>query len=330
MEIEKIYIRMKIKNLLFAIFLIGSFIQVTGQANFEAKDRERMARNKVKKQVQISYDYSNGKVNSTGYVSKITSYDKNGNAIEIIEMEKSGSISRVVNCSYDSKSNQLEFSTYKGNKEKLTYSQKKTYDARGNKKTETEYNGSNVVIKTFAYDANSRLLEIKYTTDNVLTEKRLFKNMGTLSEMSIVNVANVVISKETTIFDGKNNVIEEAKYVQDNVTQKSNYEYDGNGKKVAESQTKLGSLVYRRKYTYSGSNILQITEERNNVRPYTAFLYKYDGDGNCVEEKWTKEPNGDYSKKTHTYNERGLLVQSDCYFASYNFSVMYKYNYDFY
>jgi hypothetical protein len=318
------------RKLTLLFLLVGNLALVFGQANFEVKERERALKNKVMRQVQLSHDVENGKVATKGYVSKITSYDRNGNAIEIIEMEKSGSIARITNFSFDTRNNQTEFSSYKGNKEKLNYSLKRTFDANNNKKTEMEYNGSNYITKTFVYDASGKLSEIKYLTDNVLSEKRLFKNLGGKTEMSIVNIANTVTAKETTIFDGKNNVVEESKYLQDNETQKSNYSYDDAGKKLEEQQLKLGILVYKRKYTYIKNEITQIIEERSNIKPYLAYAYKYDENGNVTEEKWTKDPEIGYSRKAHTYDTRGLLVETNYFNASYNFSVVYKYNYNFF
>ena len=75
---------------------------------------------------------------------------------------------------------------------------------------------------------------------------------------------------------------------------------------------------------------MQITEERANVKPYISYIYKYDDQDNVIEEKWVKEPNGEYSRKSHKYDAKGLLLETDSYSATYNFSVLVKYNYDFF
>jgi hypothetical protein len=319
------------RRLVLLMLLFGQIVQLHGQANFEAKDRARIAKNKVKKQVQWSYDYVNDKPNAKGYIGASTTFDKNGNISEIINFKADGKVTSVLNYTYDNSNNKTSYSRFKGNKETLTYKQSIVYDAKGNKVSETGFDGVSNFANTFSYDTNNKLAEIKYTTDNVLTEKRRFKYSGDNTEMTIVSPSNAVLSKEINTYDGKKNILEEVKYIQDNITQKYNYAYDPAGKKVEETKQHFGNFAYKRKYTYDAAgNILKITEEKPAVKVYTAFEYKYDPSGNVTDERWVKENSTDYSKKTHKYDSKGLETESDCYFASYKFSVLYKYTYEFY
>ncbi|HEX2935170.1 MAG TPA: hypothetical protein VHO72_07435, partial [Bacteroidales bacterium] len=61
-----------------------------------------------------------------------------------------------------------------------------------------------------------------------------------------------------------------------------------------------------------------------------AFEYKYDAKGNVTQERWTKSADAEYSKKEHKYDANNLLTESDCYFASYKFSVLYKFSYQYF
>ena len=319
----------RMRRLLLLALLFGQIVQLFGQANFESKDRARIAKNKVKKQVQWSYDYVNEKPSAKGYMSASTTFDKNGNIIEVINYKADGKVTSVLTYTYDSHNNKTSYSRFKGNKETLTYKQTIIYDAKGNKISETGFDGVSNFANSFTYDTNNKLIEIKYTTDNSITEKRIFKNNGNNIEMTVIGPTNTILSKEISTYDGKKNILEEVKYVQDNVTQKYNYAYDPAGKKVEETKQHFGNLAYIRKYTYDVTgNILKITEERPAIKVYTAFEYKYNPSGSVAEEKWVKENSTDYSRKTHKYDAKGLESESDCYFASYKFSVLYKFTYE--
>jgi hypothetical protein len=319
------------RNLVLILILLSAFIKVTGQDNFDAKDRERISRNKVKKQIQLSYDYDKGKPGAKGYKSAATTYDKNGNIIEVINYKANGDITSVLSYTYDAKGNKTSYSRYKGNKAELTYNQNIRYDARGNKIVESGFDGVSKFLNNFTYDGNGKLTEIKYTTDSILTEKRVIKNNGNAIELLILNATNNILSKEITTYDGKKNILEEVKYIQDNVTQKYNYAYDPKGQKVEETKVHFGKLAYRRKYTYDAlGNLLQTTEEKEGIKPFITSSYKYDPKGNVLEEKWTKDSTSEYSKKAHKYDAKGLLVESDCYLASYKFAVLYKFTYENY
>jgi len=318
------------RNIILILCLFSIVIKVAGQANFEAKDRDRISRNKVKRQIQWAYDYEKGKPGTKAYKSAATTYDRNGNIAEVINYKSNGEITSVLIYTYDAKGNKTLYSRYKGNKEELTYNQSIKYDPKGNKTLESGFDGVSKFLNTFTYDANGKIFQIQYTTDSAITEKRIFKHNGNTTEMTVVNAANTILSKEITTYDGKKNILEEVKYIQDNIAQKYNYSYDPKGKKVEETKLHLGKLLYRRKYTYDASdNLLQITEEKEGIKPFIAFAYKYDPQGNVIEEKWAKDNTSENSRKSHKYDAKRLLIESDCYLASYKFSVLYKFTYEY-
>jgi hypothetical protein len=319
------------KKIFFLVLLLGNLVYIFGQADFEDKERERNSKNKVKKQIQWEYDYVNGVPTTNGYKCSSTTYDKNGNPLEVTNYDAKGKITSVLLYTFDANNNKTSYSRFKGSKEQLSYNQTITYDGKGNKIAESGFDGSSPFNNIFKYNASGKLQEISYTSDKVLSEKRAFKYNGTITEMSIISPANVVLSKEISVVDNKNNVLEETKYVQDNVAQKSNYSYDPNGKKVEESKESYGKLVYRRKYTYNASGqIVQITEEKPGSAPFITYQYLYDSNGNVFEEKWTKDPAKEYSKKTHKYDVKGLLKETTFYNATYKMSVLFVYTYESY
>lgn len=318
------------KNLfLIALIFVSSAI-VYGQDNLEKKEKSRMAANKVKKQMQWSYDYVNGQPSPNGYVSCVTLYDKSGNATEIVNYKADGKITSILNYTYDASGNKTSYMRYKGNREKLTYSQKIQYDAQGLKTTETGYDGASNFKNDFFY-TNGKLSEIKYTNDNMLSEIRSFVYTGSQTEINILNAEKQVIAKEINIFDTKKNLIEEARFANKDLTQKKQYQYDPKGQVVEETKHQFGNLSYKKKYTYDNmGNLLQVEDLKPDGKSVITNNYSYDARGNVLEEKWRKENSNEDSFKKYVYNDKDLYTSIDCYFSSYKFYVLYKFTYEKY
>lgn len=321
-----------IRFLLSVLFAGSAFSVITfGQANFEGRNKEIYMRNHVKQQLQWSYDYVNGSPGTKGYISQKLTFDMNGNTIEEISYKANGSVTSFVTYTYNEKGKLKSFSRYNGNKEKLTYNQNIEYDDRGNKLIESGYDGVSNFKNNFYYNDNNQLVDIDYTTDKVLTEKRTFVYSGNVTEMTITNGNHSELSKEISTYDVKKNIIEEVKYMQDHVAQKSNYAYDPSGKRIEETKQNYGNFYYRRKYSYDlMGNVLKISEEKPAGIVYDAYVYKYDAIGNVIDERWTKDNTSEYSTKLNKFDVKGLLIESNCYFASYKFSVLYIFTYEFF
>jgi hypothetical protein len=319
------------KKIFFVGLLFVNIIQILGQGDFESKDRERISKNKVRRQTQWEYDYINGNPSTNGYRCAASTYDKKGNVIEVLNYNSKDSVTSVLAYAYDANNNKTSYSRYKGLRSQLTYNKTIKFDEKGNKVVESGFDGASVFNNIFSYNENNKVSEIKYSTDKSLTEKRTFKYSGSTTEMSILSPSSVVLSREISILDNKNNVLEETKYIQNNVAQKSNYAYDPTGKKVEEIKENLGTLAYRRKFTYApNGNLVQISEEKPGVSPFITYQYKYDPKGNVVEEKWAKEPGKEYSIKTHKYDAKGLLIETEFYNATYKLNVTYRFTYEYY
>lgn len=315
--------------LLIALILIGS-AAVKGQDNLEKKEKERMAVNKIKKQTQWAYDYVDGKPSSKGYVSCVTAYDRGGNAVEIVNYKSNGEISSILNYTYDSKGNKTSYTHYKGNREILTYNLKIKYDAKGNKLTETGFDGSSNFVNTFRY-LNGKLIEIIYTSDKVLTEKRAFSYKNSNTEISILNADNREIAKEINIYDTRKNLIEESRLANKDVTQKKEFIYDPQNQVIEETNHRYGNFSYKKRYSYDNDgNLLKVEDLKPDGKAVVIYSYDYDSKGNIQQEKWRKDNSGNDSYKKYVYNDKGLYTSMDCYFATYKFSVLYKYTYETY
>jgi len=317
------------KYFLIALVLINTVVAI-GQDNLEKKEKARMATNHIKKQTQWAYDYVDGKASATGYISCVTSYDKKGNATEIINYKADGKITSILNYTYDSAGNKTSYTRFQGNRERLTYSQKIQYDSKGNKLNESGFDGSSNYSNNFIY-INGRLSEIRYTSDNLLSEKRSFKYSGSNTEIAIINANNSEIAKEVNLYDSKKNLIEEARYANKDITQKKQYQYDPKGQVVEETKERYGNFSYKKKYSYDkDGNLLQIEDISSDGKSIISNNYKYDNKENILEERWRKENSTDDSFKKYVYNEKGLYTSMDCYFSSYKFNVLYKFTYETY
>lgn len=318
------------KNLFLIACILVVAISSFAQGNLEEMEKKRMASNKVKKQTQWSYDYMNGKPSDKGYISCVTSYDTNGNITEIVNYKSDGKITSILNYTYNAKGNKTSYTRYQGNREKMTYSQKLFYDPKGNKISETGYDGSSNFKNSFVY-TNGKLSEIKYTTDEILTERRVFTYKGTQTDVVIYTPDNQVAAKEQDIFDTKHNLIEESRYANQNITQKKQYEYDEKGNVLEETKHQYGNFAYKKKYTYNANGYLtQVEDVKTDGKSTVINIYSYDSKGNIMEEKWRKDPTSDFSYKKYTYNDKNLYTSMDCFFSSYKFQVLYKFTYETY
>jgi YD repeat-containing protein len=119
--------------------------------------------------------------------------------------------------------------------------------------------------------------------------------------------------------------------MQNNIALKSSFEYDQTGKKIEETKLKNGNLDNKTKYVYdTQGNVSQIIEESDNAKAHIAFQYTYDAQNNVIEEKIAKEGSTDFSKKSYKYDSKGLLSEMEYYNASYNFTSLSKFTYEFY
>jgi hypothetical protein len=324
---------MKKNYTLILFLLIGNLGLMFSQENFEAKEKESIVKNKVKIQSQWSYDYENGRPSTKGYISMQTTYDLSGNILEVINYKSNGEITSVSSYTYNKDGDQTSWTRYKGKKQdnNISYTQKIILDEKGRKLAETGFDGSSNFSNNFLYDSQDRVVEIKYTTDRALNERRVLSYSANKKEMTIYNAAGSITSKEITTYDSKGNILEETKYIQNNVSQKSDYQYTATGKKSQETKVSHGTLSYRKKYIYDKlENLLKIMEDTPDGKSYASYIYQFNDKGFVIEERWTKNADSEYSKKSHKYNEKGLRTETDSYSASYKFSVLYKYTYQYF
>ena len=316
------------------LFLLVYACPAKSQYDLESKEKERMAKAKVKTQTQWTHDYTNGKPAEKGYKSSVTKYDTKGNPIEVSNYNEEGKIISLTVYQYDSKENKVNFERYQGNREKLQYSQKIVYDAKGYKTKEYGFDGVAMYSNTYQYDASGKLSEISYTVGNALVEKRKLSYSGERVEIKVYNATNSLTVTQKNTYNDKNQLTEEIKTgSSSNIIHTMDFLYSTSGTLLEETKMRFGEkLDYKKTYTYDSASRL-IKEETTNLdgAKFVSHEYEYNNAGDLVVEKWIKNNRSkDLSTKKITYNSNGIYTEMLCYFATYKLFSLYKYTYEFY
>ena len=325
---------MNLKNFVAILITFAWLTPVMAQYDFDAKEKERMAKARVKTQTQWTHDYVDGKPSAKGYKSSVTRYDIKGNITEVINYNETGKIISAVIHQYDSRDKKINLEQYQNNREKLLYSQKTVYDFRGNKTREYGYDGATVYSNTYAYDVNDRLTEINYTMDNVPVEKRKFVYTGNKTEIMVYDPNNNLTFRQENIYNDQGSLISEIRTGNmGNVVHSLNLNYNNAGDLTEEVKLRAGEkLDYQKSYQYDSEN-RPVREETVNLdgTRFVSYEYQYNDAGDLVYSAWKRtERAREASTKKITYDAKGLPEEWDCYFATYQLKSLYKYNYEFY
>ena len=306
---------------------------VNAQYDFDAVEKNRMAKAKVKTQTQYTHDFVDGKPSEKGYKSAVTKYNTNGDVTEIVNYNGEGKVISLVVYQYDSKGNRINHERYQGNREKLQYSQKIVYDANNNKNRESGFDGASMYSNTYKYDEAGKLIEITYMVDNALVEKRKLTHSGNKMTIQIFDPNNKLIFKQENIYDANRQLVSEVKTGgTENVIHTVDLLYNNTGGLLEETKKRTGEILeYKKLYFYDNANHL-LREEIVNLdgTKYISHEYQYNSLGDLALESWKKNSKAkENSTKEIKYDSKGLYTETDCYFASYKLRSLYKYTYEF-
>jgi len=314
------------------VLILGTLSVFAQQENFEAKEKQWIRENHIKTRTQNDHSYVNGKPASKGYTSSVTTYDQNGNIVEEVNYRRNGDVLYVNTYKYDSQGNRIEYVKYDGNREKINYKQSFIFDGKGNKLIETGYNGADHYKNTYKYDGQGNLREINYYVDDKLDEQRLLRRDGNLTEIKIYDGQGAFKFTLLNRYDNRKNLIEELKNEVNNTTsRKVNYDYDQQANLSEEVKYLYGNFTYKMTYKYDkNNNLLEVQEEKPGAEPYLLKKYTYTPEGTLTREQWRPDAGKKFSVKEYTYDSSGKVTTIDCFFASYNFKVLYKFKYDYF
>ena len=323
---------MKILVTLFLVFTW--FIPVTAQYDSDAAEKDRMTKAKVKTQTQWTHEYVDGKPSDKGYKSSVTKYNMKGNMTEVSSYNAQGKIILLVVYQYDNYENRVSFEQYVGNREKLQYSQKILYDAKGNKTREYGYDGVTVYNNTFQYDGNGKLSEISYTADNALVEKRQLKYSGNKTEILVYDQRNNLIFRQENTYNDKGLLLSEIRTGnKGNVVHTLDMQYNTVGDLTEELKKRADEqLDYQKLYEYDKDNrpVKEVTINADGVK-FVSEENRYNNLGDLVFRAWKKnERTQESSTKSITYDSMRLYTEVESYFATYKLNSLYKYTYEFY
>jgi len=322
---------MKSFVILFLVFVWLS--PAMAQLEFDPKEKERMAKARVKTQTEWTHDFVDGKPSAKGYKSSVTRFDTRGNIIEITNFNDKGEIISIVVYQYDNRDNRVNYERHQGNRQKLQYSQKTSYDANGNKIRETGFDGATMYNNTFKYDNNEKMSEINYTVENALVEKRALKHSGNKTEISVFDASNNLTFKQENTYNSNGMLLSEVKTGgTGNTVHTLNLQYN-NTDLTEEVKTRADNkLDYQKTYQYD-SESRPIKEETTNTdgTKFVSNEYQYNSQGDLVFKSWRKNERAkEASTNKITYDAKGLKTEMESYFASYQLRSLYKYTYEFY
>ena len=318
----------------FVLFLaFCGLISVKAQFDFDAVERERMAKARVRTQTEMAHDYVSGRPAARGHKSSVTKFNQKGFITEITNFDESGKTISVIIYQYDSRDNRVNFERKDGNG-KLQYSQKAIFDSRGNKTREYGFDGASEYNNTFTYDAAGRVSEIVYTTDNNVTERRQFRYIGNRTEVSVYDARNALTFRQMNTYNDRSLLVsEERTGVQGNIQHTLNLKYSPAGSLTEELRRRADNkLDYQRVHHYDRNN-RPIRVETTNLdgAKFVSNEYQYNANGDLILVSMRRNERAtEPSTKRYTYDSRGLYTEMDNYNATYKLKFLYKYVYEFF
>jgi len=324
---------MNTKTLLIFFLLLRLMSPINAQYDPEVVERTRMAKARVKTQTQWTYDYVNGKPSSKGYKSAVIKFDTRGNVTEITNYNQEGKAISSFMYQYDNRNNRINLKQY-DEQRKLKYSQEIEIDASGKKIRESGFDGNDKYNNTYTYDGSGRLIEIKYTANNSIIERRQFKYSGNKTEIFVYNASDALSFRQENTYNELGLLLSEIRKNEQGVTiQSRNMKYNNLGDLIQEIKKRTNDkLDYQKVYQYDKSN-RPIKEETTTLDGivYVSHEYQYNASGDLLFESWRRNERAtEASTNKYTYDSNGLYTDKDSYFANFKYNSLYKYVYEFY
>lgn len=199
-----------------------------------------------------------------------------------------------------------------------------TYDANGNKKSETLGNG---VVSTYTYNKANRITKLENKSGDITISSYEYSYFLDGSDSCKVRSENGIIERTEYEYDGLKRLTEESVKVGDNTTDTYAYEYDDYGNRY--KMTAAGSENYVTEYNYNNAqgNYTALLQKEiktvqgennalNNNSNVKHTVYTYDANGNQI----TKTADG--KTETNTYDGLNQLIG----FTDGETTASYKYN----
>lgn len=309
-----------------------------GQLDRESMERSRMKANGVKVCEQYTHKYVKGKPKATGYLTTRTTYDRDGNMLQVVNYRANGDESSRLYYIYNEKGQRVEYRKEEAWRDDRTgkqsmrtfFKQRFTYNSRGDKRSEVGFDGAANYRVMYNYLPNGKLADItKYDGDNSISERWTYSYDG---QKQIIEVLpkNRQPYRVEKVFDGAGQLLSDTQIGQDKrQMRRVEFTYDKGGRVLTEMEYYDGALRVAQRYRYDGSGqLVEIMQRRPDGQELESNAYQYDTDGNLVEERWIDKDPKLVSKKVSEFESNGNMVRMDSYYAPYRYRVMYTYKYE--
>lgn len=319
--------------ILLSIFLalnISSFSQVEDLS----KEAEKFKKFNIKEQIQWTHKYKGGQPNEEGRKNTISKFDKEGFLIEKTSFNRNGEISTIFKYEYDKEGRKI-LSENQDIGSGASYKQTITYDKNNQKiqeKIESKTSaGSNKYYLKYIYEKNE-LVEIKkinlISSSVEMTWKYSYKKNTTTIEEYLQGKALT----KTTIkkYNSNDQIIEQlVDDTKNNVKIKTEFEYDSNGNNISQIEYRNNVKTKNQELQYdNNNNLVAILNKEPDGSSYVNNKYKYNSQQELEEELWYEGNPDNYSKKTLTYDEDGILREINYYYALYRYQLLYRFTYN--
>jgi hypothetical protein len=319
------------KLLIVCFFILCSGRVLYPQSNISVLDENLIRENRISGITEWNHAFTGDKPVETGTISLNTRYDQNGYLQEEITYNSRGQESRKITSRFDQMGNRTEYRIFDSRNNRLSFSQVTSFDQNGNILNESGFDGLGNYRNDYIRKDDGRLSEIRYNTQGRLKEKRVFTYMGNGTYISVILPDNSVSQKITLLHNDPGNLIEEQYFDgKGNLIRKVEYDYNLAGLKSAERRYQGTRLQYRNSYIYDESLLVKVIRTDNTGNEIIMNRYSYNEKGQLVKEEWYNENAADYSTKKLSWDSKGNMTSVACYYASYQFHVLYRYDYSFF
>ena len=306
-------------------------LQLLSQPVFETKNKEVIIRHKVKSQTNWDYNFVKNKPSSKGDMTSYTRFNSRGDIVEFVTYKLKDTLTYET-YEYDQQGKRTDYTKHKGGRRNISYQKISRYDDNGNLILEQGFDGAEKFKNAYLYNDKGKLSEINYYIENTLNEKRVFKQDGNTTEVTVLNSANIVTSYISLKYDSKGNLLEETIFDSNrNTVENRIFVYNNESKVISEVKYRLGEFYYKLTYLYDSSGeLINIDEENQENSRFIKKNFRYDDKGFLIEMSWRRKPEEEFSTRNYIYNDKGLCMQVLTYYPSTNFKILTKHEYEFY
>jgi hypothetical protein len=234
-------------------------------------------------------------------------YDKEGNLVAKVSYKENGAIEDSSFYVVDSKGNQIDYYTYKGDTldTKLT----SLFNNQGIILESNEYyRGKLKTRNTYKYDSKGNNTEEScYEADGTIKWKELFEydSKGNLTEVTDFKVNGRFESRFEYKYDNNGNMVEENEYRSD-TSQKH--------KRITSRYSADGAVVETNRYNEDGILVFTLKLDREGVK-LTNTSYNADGSFKGIT--------------TQMFDEHGSEIEEDRFFSNETLNMKYRYTYEY-